>query len=390
MRHYSEVKGKALAFLSLLWCVWFFNVSGRLIYTPILPMIEDEFMLTHFRATSIFLSQSIGYALGVILSGFYAGRIGFKKTIVISLGVMACTSFLIPFTKIFSLFYPILFVVGFFAGIYVPAIMPLIREHFGEKNLGRVISIYDSAASVAIFSIPLFAFFLLRFLQWREIFYVVGIALLSICVFFAFAGEELKANQPHKAVLKELISRRPLWVLMVMLSLAMGANMGIYNILPLFLTKELSLGIGHANSLLGISRLGGIGVAILCGFLIDRFDLGKIMFTLMIVSGILTIFLGTASTARIGILLLFQAIFITAIIPIGFVCIARLFNRETMSMAVGIIMPLGTLFGSGLIPYFLGLSGDLLSFRFGIVTLGILLTLTSWFALSLKNPEAST
>ncbi|HEX2966873.1 MAG TPA: MFS transporter [Syntrophorhabdaceae bacterium] len=390
MRHYSEVKGKALAFLSLLWCVWFFNVSGRLIYTPILPMIEDEFMLTHFRATSIFLSQSIGYALGVILSGFYAGRIGFKKTIVISLGVMACTSFLIPFTKIFSLFYPILFVVGFFAGIYVPAIMPLIREHFGEKNLGRVISIYDSAASVAIFSIPLFAFFLLRFLQWREIFYVVGIALLSICVFFAFAGEELKANQPHKAVLKELISRKPLWVLMVMLSLAMGANMGIYNILPLFLTKELSLGIGHANSLLGISRLGGIGVAILCGFLIDRFDLGKIMFTLMIVSGILTIFLGTASTARIGILLLFQAIFITAIIPIGFVCIARLFNRETMSMAVGIIMPLGTLFGSGLIPYFLGLSGDLLSFRFGIVTLGILLTLTSWFALSLKNPEAST
>lgn len=390
MRHYSEVKGKALAFLSLLWCVWFFNVSGRLIYTPILPMIEDEFMLTHFRATSIFLSQSIGYALGVILSGFYAGRIGFKKTIVISLGVMACTSFLIPFTKIFSLFYPILFVVGFFAGIYVPAIMPLIREHFGEKNLGRVISIYDSAASVAIFSIPLFAFFLLRFLQWREIFYVVGIALLSICVFFAFAGEELKANQPHKAVLKELISRKPLWVLMVMLSLAMGANMGIYNILPLFLTKELSLGIGHANSLLGISRLGGIGVAILCGFLIDRFDLGKIMFTLMIVSGVLTIFLGTASTARIGILLLFQAIFITAIIPIGFVCIARLFNRETMSMAVGIIMPLGTLFGSGLIPYFLGLSGDLLSFRFGIVTLGILLTLTSWFALSLKNPEAST
>jgi MFS family permease len=163
--------------------------------------------------------------------------------------------------------------------------------------------------------------------------------------------------------------------------------MGVYSILPLYLTKELFLGIGYANGLLGISRLGGVGVAILCGFLIDRFDLRRIMFIMLIISGVLTILLGLASTAVVGIILFFQAIFITGLMPIGFVCMARLFDRETMSIAVGFIVPLGTLFGMGLIPYLLGLSGDLLSFRFGITVLGILLTLISWFALSLKDLE---
>ncbi len=54
MRHYSELKGEALGFLFLLWVLWFLNVSGRLIFSPLLPLIEDEFMLTHARVTSIF------------------------------------------------------------------------------------------------------------------------------------------------------------------------------------------------------------------------------------------------------------------------------------------------------------------------------------------------
>jgi hypothetical protein len=58
-----------------------------------------------------------------------------------------------------------------------------------------------------------------------------------------------------------------------------------------------------------------------------------------------------------------------------------------MSMAIGLIVPLSTLFGTGLFPYLLGLSGDLLSFRFGIIVLGVLLTLISWIALSVRDLE---
>jgi NNP family nitrate/nitrite transporter-like MFS transporter len=387
MRRYSELKGEALGFLFLLWSLWFFNFSGRIIFSPILPLIEDEFMVTHARASSIFMFQSIGYAAAMIVSGFYSGRIGFKRTIVFSFAVMACVCFSVPFAKVFPVFYLIAFIVGFSGGIYLPAIMPLIREHFAERDWGKTISIYDSAASVSIFIVPFIVLFLLKYFHWRGIFIVLGVALLIIAILFSLMGEELKIDRPHKVVLKGLIARKSLWVMVTIMAFTMGANLGIYYILPLYLTKELFFGIGYANTLLGISRLGGVGVAILCGFLVDRFNLRKIVFILMIVSGVLTILLGVASTAVIGIVLFLQAIFITGIMPLGFVCIARLFDRETMSMAVGIIVPLSFLFGAGLIPYLLGLSGDLLSFRFGIIILGVLLTLISWLALSLRDLE---
>ena len=336
---------------------------------------------------SIFMFQSIGYSAALILSGFYSGKIGFKRSIVFSFVMLACICLCIPFVRAFSVFYLIVFVVGFSGGIYLPAIMPLIREHFAERDWGKTISIYDSAASVSIFIVPFIVLFLLRYFHWRGIFGILGVALLTIAILFSLIGEELKINEPHKTVFKGIITSKSFWVMVSITTVAMGANMGIYYILPLYLTKELSLSIGYANTLLGISRLGGVGVAILCGFLVDRFSLRKIMFILMIISGVLTILLGVVPTAVIGTILFLQAVFITGIFPIGFVCIARLFDRETMSMAVGIMVPLTALFGTGLIPYLLGLSGDLLSFRFGIIILGVSLTLISWLVLFLRDLE---
>jgi len=387
MRRYSELKGEALVFLFLLWSLWFFNFSGRILFSPILPLIEDEFMISHARATSIFIFQSIGYAFAMTLSGFFSGRVGFKRTIIFSFAVLACVCLFVPFVKAFSLFYVIVFVNGFSAGIYMPAIMPLIREHYVQRNLGKTISIYDSAASISIFSVPFIVLFLLHYFHWRGIFGVFGVAILIIAIVFSLKGEELKINEPHRTVFKGLITRKSLWVMITIMSIVMGSNMGIYYILPLYLTKELSLDIGYANSLLGISRLGGIGVAIICGFLVDRFNLRKIMFILMTISGFLTILVGATSASIIGIVLFLQAVFITGVMPISFVCMARLFDRETMSMAIGLIVPLSTLFGTGLFPYLLGLCGDLLSFRFGIIGLGILLTLISWIGLSMRDLE---
>ena len=49
--------------------------------------------------------------------------------------------------------------------------------------------------------------------------------------------------------------------------------------------------------------------------------------------------------------------------------------------------PVSFLFGTGLIPYLLGVAGDLLTFGSGIAILGVLLLLISGFALSLRDME---
>jgi len=56
-------------------------------------------------------------------------------------------------------------------------------------------------------------------------------------------------------------------------------------------------------------------------------------------------------------------------------------------MAIGIILACSLAFGGGLVPYLLGVAGDLLSFRFGISILGILVGLSSLLTLSMKELE---
>lgn len=387
MRRYTELKGGALFFLFLLWSLWFFNFSARIIFPPILPLIEDEFMVTHARASSIFVFQSIGYAAAIILSAFYAGRIGFKRSILFSFTILACVFFWTALIKGFSTFYLILFCVGFSGGLYLPAIMPLIREHFEEKDWGKTISIYDSAGAISIFTVPFIVMAIISYFPWRGIFAIFGVALLAVALLFAWKGEEMKIRESRRAVFKDLTTRRSFWVMMIIMSVAMGANIGVYSILPLYLTKQLSLSIRYANTLLGISRLGGVGVALLCGFLVDRFNLRNIMFSMTVVSGVLTVLVGVASPAVIGVMLFLQALFISAIPPLMWVCMARLFDRETVSMAIGLIAPVSFLFGTGLIPYLLGVAGDLLTFGWGIGSLGALLVITGGLSLSLRDLE---
>ncbi|MCX5811902.1 MAG: MFS transporter [Proteobacteria bacterium] len=386
MEHHSELKGKAILFLLLLWFLWFINFSTRTIFSPILPLIEDEFLISHAGASSIFIFQSIGYGLSMLFSGFYSGRIGYRKSIAFSLVISSFTFSLIPFVKVFSVLYIYSFILGFSAGVYLPSAIPLITEFFAEKNWGRSIAIHDSGASVSIFSAPFIALFFLQYFQWRWIFEVFAVVfILSAIVFYLICDEVKIRHASQKTLIGDLIKIRSLWIISILFTFAAGVNLGIYFIVPLYLTKELSLSIGYANTILGISRLGGIGVAILCGFLVDRFSLRKTIFIMMLLTGIFTICTGVSSVKFLGFFLFLQAICITGFFPLGLLSIARIFNREMRGMATGLVMTLSIMLGGGLIPYLLGLSGDFLSFRFGITTIGILVILSSPIIFYLKE-----
>jgi NNP family nitrate/nitrite transporter-like MFS transporter len=385
VERHSELKGKALLFLLFLWILWFLNVSARIIISPILPLIEDEFMIRHARASSIFIFQSMGYASSVCFAGFYSGRFGYKRSIALSLAITSFALFLLSFVKTFSAFYLFSFILGLAAGIYLPSVLPFITEYFSENNWGKSIAIHDSAASISIFSTPLVILFFLHFCTWRGVFEVLAVALMISAVIFYSISDEIKIRHSQKIRLGNLLKTRFLWVMIIIWVFAAGANIGVYFIVPLYLTKELSLSIGYTNSILGMSRLGGIGVAVLCGFLIDRFNLKKLMFAMLFLSGICTILAGVVPAGFIGFSLFFQAIFMAGFFPAALVTVTKMFSSETRSVAIGIILAFSVIFGAGLVPYLLGFAGDLLSFRFGISLLGILVSLSSLLIFSLKE-----
>lgn len=387
MGKYSDLRGRALLFLFFLWFLWFINFSVRIVLSPILPIIEDEFAVSHAQAGSIFIFLSTGYSFAVIVSGLFSGRFGYKKSIVFSLAMLSLVNFLIPMVRNFFLLYIFAFVLGFSVGLYIPCAIPLITEYYSEKNWGKAIAIHDTGASIAIFATPFVALFLLHFFPWRGIFTVFACVFLICSTVFCFICSEVKISNPPRTMFRDIVKIRSLWLMAVIWIFGAGANLGVYSITPLYLTKELQLSIGYANTILGISRLGSVGVAVACGFLIDRFNLRKVMFIVLIVTGFSTVLMGLVPAGYIGIALFLQAFFVTAFFPIGLVAIARTFSREMRGLATGIILALSMVFGGGIIPYFLGVSGDLCSFRLGISILGVSAVLVSTLIFHLKELE---
>jgi len=235
----------------------------------------------------------------------------------------------------------------------------------------------------------LIALFLLQFFGWRGTFQVFAVVFLVNAVLCWFMGYEVKVIRPEKNAFGDLLRTRPLWIMNILFVLATGANLGIFGIMPLYLTKELSFGIGYANHVVSLSRLGAIGVAVSVTFFVHRIDPIKALFFILLLTGILTVFMGVAPAGYTGIFLFLQVAVVTAFFPLAFISAARIFARDARSLATGVIVAFGILFGGGAVPYLLGLSGDLVSFRLGISILGLLVCLSSPLTLALKEQKSA-
>ena len=78
----------------------------------------------------------------------------------------------------------------------------------------------------------------------------------------------------------------------------------------------------------------------------------------------------------IQVFLFFQAVISAAFYPISLVRVSRMFDAESRGQAIGFLITLGVV-GLATIPYLLGVSGDLISFRVGFVALGALTALSA-------------
>ncbi len=374
---FASLRGKALLFLFFLSFLWFLSFSTRAIFAPVLPLIEDEFAVSHATASSIFAFMSCGYSISLLVSGMVGGRIGYKKSISFCLISSSLVFLAIPFVNTFAPLRYLSFLLGLAAGIYLPTSIPLLTAYYQEKNWGKTIAIHDSAASFSIFSSPFLCLGILTFLPWRGIFAILGMLGLLCGIIFLFLGPEVRMRKGQQNPFGDLLRNKSLWIMGVVWLFAAGSNMGLYFVFPLYLTKELQIDIGSANVIFGISRLGGIVVAIAAGFIIDRVSLRKTIFFILFLTGFLTLSLIARDLRWLKILLFLQASAATGFFPLALVLISRLFTQEARGSATGLIVTLGVIFGIGFVPYLLGISGDRISFRFGIGMLGILTALSS-------------
>jgi NNP family nitrate/nitrite transporter-like MFS transporter len=364
-------------FLLLFWSLWYVNFSSRTIISPILPIIEDEFAISHAVAGSIFSFLSLGYTITLLLSGVLSPRIGYKRSIALGFLVLMTSLFFLRYSTTYASFAAASLFIGLGAGIYLPSAIPLITAVFEHKNWGKAIAFQETAASFSILSIPLLTAIALRFLNWRSLFLVLSVACLFVCTFFCIFSPDPRLQKEKGVKFSRVLRRRSFRIMATIWVFAASCGLGLYNVIPLFLVKENGMNLETANTIFGFSRIGGFIVAILAGFLVDRYGAKKILFLVILATGLSTMSLALAQTIPFLVAMLFvQATVYPAFFPVALVAISKLTDFNERSIFTGTTIAVGVIVGLGLTPFILGAVADVWNFKVGIFSLGALTTLS--------------
>jgi NNP family nitrate/nitrite transporter-like MFS transporter len=364
--------------LAFFWSLWFLNFSSRTVFSPLLPLIEENLSLSHGQAGGLFTSLSIGYGLSLLMAGRFASVWGCKRVVVASCVGIGFVFVLLQWADRYLAFHGVFFLLGLAAGSYSPAMLPIIAETYDSKHWGKVLGIYDSAASSSAFAVPLLVTFGLHFLSWRTLLLVPAIAALLLPIgFWKVAIEPKPAVSFQRGRTLDLFKRRSVWVVGLLWVAASVSYLGLFSILPLFLIKERGMGFDHANTLIGISRACGLFVSIASGFLVDRYGYRRVIFFSLLSTGLSTIGLALASNPTVlMIALIVQATLSNVFFPAGLAAIPHLNPPPDRSAATGLIFFLAVIFANGICPFLLGVTADYLSFQIGILVSGVLISLS--------------
>ena len=358
--------------LLLLTLIFFVNFLARIVLAPLMPNVESDLGLSHARAGSLFLSISLGYFISLIGSGFISSRLTHKHTIVVSAMALGLVLLLTSFSSGLWTMRLGVFMLGIAAGLYLPSGIATLTTLFKSRQWGRAIAIHELAPNLSFVLAPLICEVVLYWYSWRAVFKVLGITALLLSLVFARFGRggEFHGEPVGYASFRNLLSKPAFWVMVILFSLGISSTLGIYAMLPLYLVTEHGMDRNWANTLISLSRVASIGVTLAGGWATDRFGPRRVLRIVFILTGVMTIFIGLASTSLVTAAVFLQPIMAVCFFPAGLAALSMVSSPKERNIAVSLTVPLAFMVGGGAVPTLIGFMGDVHSFGSGIAIVG--------------------
>jgi MFS family permease len=334
--------------------------------------------ISHALSGSIFFSLSIGYTISLLLSGWLTLKIGFKKSIMLGFSLLAVAMFCLTLATSYIGLSSFALMMGLGAGLYLPSAIPILTRTIRPEKWGKAIAFHETGASFSILAIPLLAALFLRFFEWKTLLLLLsGGCLVAVAVFSILSPDPRQKSYPSSAFLA-VLKRRDFWAMAILWGFAAGASLGLYNIIPLFLVTEKGFDLETANTVFGLSRLGGLILTFMAGFLADRYGTKKVLLLSLLCTGASTIGMALAQSFPLLVTTLFiQATFCPIFFPVGLVAISKVTDFNERSLFTGTTVALGVILGNGFTPFLLGAVADAWSFHVGILFQGLLTMFSS-------------
>lgn len=364
-----------LAPVLFLAAIFYLGFISRVVLAPLLPVLEPALGLGHGRAGSLFLALALGYSAGLLGSGWVAARLGHRRTITLSsvtVGLAALGMAAAPSILWLALGYGLL---GAFSGLYLPSGVATLTDQTQETHWGKVIAIHELAPNMAYITAPLLAEALLRVFSWRGVLATIGSLALLLGGLYGWraGGSDRRGEPPSLATLRLLACNPSLWAAAALFAVSIGAVLGLYMMMPLFLVNELGLTHEWANTIIGLSRLSGLIAVFGAGLIVDRIGARRALVLFITGTGSLTVLLGVVrGPLATPVLVFLQSAACACFFPAGFALVSQLFTPQHRTLAVSAVSLAGFLFGGGVVPSAIGFIAEAFSFASAFTGVGVL------------------
>ncbi len=372
--------------LLLMTGLFYINFIARISLAPLLPSIEQDLGFTHGESGALFLLVSGGYCVAIICSGCISSRINHRGAIFFSAAGLGLSLIWIALSHSLPALRVGLLLMGAAAGFYLPSGIATLTSLINPRDWGKAISVHELAPNLGFVTAPILCEILFLQLSWRGIMGLLGLA--SICVGIAFAimgkGGNFPGQAPSIRATRTLFSVPSFWIMVVLFSLGITGSLGIFSMLPLYLVAERGIERNWANTLIALSRLSGVFMVFIAGWVNDRLGPKSTLIWVMGLTGLCTVCLALVPDRFLVVPLFLQPMAAVCFFPPAFAALARVGPAETRNVSVSFTVPAAFLLGGGVAPITIGAMGDAWSFSIGMGLLGTLILCGTMLAARLK------
>lgn len=376
----------SILFLTLL---FFLTFISRFIFAPLMPEIVRSLSIDQGQAGSVFLVGSVGAFAGSITSGWIATRLKHKWTMVLAILLAGAALVALNFTATLQAIRGAMLVMGLSAGMLMPSCLATITAMVSRQDWGKALAVQQMAPPLALVSGPLLTVIFASWFAWTTTVAYLGVFVILVGLLFAWFGKigNFPGDPPDIKLLKTIFGQKSFWLMVILFSLGIGSQIGIYAMLPLYLVTERSLSAGSANTILGVSQVSALFMTFVSGWITDRIGEKQTILIFLCLSGVVTLLIGSLSGPWLKVMVFLQPAFIVCFFPPGFAALSRIVQPNLRSLVSAFGPPIALVLGAGAMPAFLGYMGENYSIGLGIIIVGGIVIIGSFLAKPLQLLE---
>ena len=358
--------------ITILMLLVFFNFLSRGLFSPLLPMLEQEFGVPHAQSSSLFLTMAVCFSISMMVSGFLSARLHHRGVLVLYELWVGAALLLCAVSPSFILLQISVALLGLGAGLYAPSGLASVVNLAGPLHWGKALGIHEMGPNLGLIAAPLIVGLLVPEVSWRVLMGAVGVLNWVNALFYGLFGRggDFAGAPPNVKNLRYIAGNRTFWILTLFFVLAAGSAMGLYSILPTYLISGKEMNASLVNNIIGASRVAALAVIFTAGFLADRFGVKRFLALIMALAGLFAFLLGALEGRLLLAAVFLQPLFVSAFFPVVNTAISAITTPATRNVAWSMVIPFASAIGAGATPALLGWLGDRGSFDLGFLVLG--------------------